>query len=273
MSEELRKTIMDAMRSVSERADEFKACCATFDGEWPDAEDKAIYDAEVALVERLRVALASISDAAQAPVAWANVREDGVIVGLSQHQEDIANWQNPQPLFYAAPVAANAEALGAFDQLKAALLADDEYAWSWHCNLAMPIMDSIHCSPVQANKAGADLMQYLFGIDVRKFKEWHHDEPMAAPLMVEQRRVIVDLLNVARETFNALDDSEEREGADGREHVINSVCFDFVCQALDRLEQLPDDKPGQTLSAAGKAEWALRALLAAPTPTVAKKES
>lgn len=44
------------------------------------------------------------SDAVQAPVAWANVKEDGVIVGLSQHQEDIANWQNPQPLFYGAPV-------------------------------------------------------------------------------------------------------------------------------------------------------------------------
>ena len=68
MSEELRKTIMDAMRSVSERADEFKAGCATFDGEWPDAEDKAIYDAEVALVERLRVALAALSDVVQAPV-------------------------------------------------------------------------------------------------------------------------------------------------------------------------------------------------------------
>ena len=68
MSEELRKTIMDAMRSVSERADELKAGCATFDGEWPDAEDKAIYDAEVALVERLRVALTAISDAAQAPL-------------------------------------------------------------------------------------------------------------------------------------------------------------------------------------------------------------
>lgn len=49
-------------------------------------------------------------DAAQAPVAWANVKEDGVIVGLSQHQEDIANWQNPQPLFYGAPVSSAAAA-------------------------------------------------------------------------------------------------------------------------------------------------------------------
>jgi hypothetical protein len=66
--------------------------------------------------------------------------------------------------------------LSAFEFLKAALHADGDYAWSWHCNLAMPIMDSIHCAPELANKAGADLMQYLFGIDVRKFDQWHHDE-------------------------------------------------------------------------------------------------
>jgi uncharacterized coiled-coil protein SlyX len=34
------------------------------------------------------------------PVAWANVKDDGTIVGLSQHPEDIANWQNPRPLCY-----------------------------------------------------------------------------------------------------------------------------------------------------------------------------
>lgn len=66
-------------------------------------------------------------------------------------------------------------------------------------------------------------------------------------LTAEQRNVIVDLLNLARETYKALADSEEREGADGREHVISSVCFDFVSDALDRLEQLPDDKPSQAL--------------------------
>lgn len=71
----------------------------------------------------------------------------------------------------AAPDAAPS----VFDALKAALQADSSYAWSWHCNFAMTIMDSIHCTPEQANKAAADLMQYLFKIDVRKFSEWHHE--------------------------------------------------------------------------------------------------
>ncbi|WP_321814614.1 MULTISPECIES: hypothetical protein [unclassified Paraburkholderia] len=94
-----------------------------------------------------------------------------------------------------------------------------------------------------------------------------------APLTNDQRNVIIDLINLAREAYNALDDSEEREGDDGREHVVNSVCFDFVCNALERLEQLPDDKPGETLAAAGKAEWALRHLLAAPVAPAAAAPS
>jgi len=76
----------------------------------------------------------------------------------------------PTPQADAAP--------SAFQSLKDALHADSDYAWAWHCNLAMPIMDSIHCTPEQANKASADLMKYLFDIDVRKFAEWHHAAPL-----------------------------------------------------------------------------------------------
>jgi hypothetical protein len=92
---------------------------------------------------------------------------------LEQEWCDVRKLKNAYttPQAECAPVA--------FQALKDALLADDGYAWSWHCNLAMPIMDSIHCTPEQANKAGADLMKYLFSIDVRKFKEWHHDDPQA----------------------------------------------------------------------------------------------
>jgi hypothetical protein len=71
--------------------------------------------------------------------------------------------------------------VSAFQALKTALQADPEYAWSWHCNLAMPIMDSIRCTSEQANKAGADLMQYLFDIDIRKHEHWKdHDGLLAA---------------------------------------------------------------------------------------------
>lgn len=46
----------------------------------------------------------------------------------------------------------------AFDTLKTAMKEDPGYAWSWHCNLAMPIMDAIGVSHADANKAAALLM-------------------------------------------------------------------------------------------------------------------
>lgn len=56
------------------------------------------------------------------------------------------------------------------------------------------------------------------------------------------------LIDLARATYLALEDSEERQGADGREHVIDSANFDAVSNALDALEALPDDKLATTTS-------------------------
>ena len=54
-----------------------------------------------------------------------------------------------------------------FDGLSAAMRDDPEYAWGWLCNLAMPIMDAIDgCTHEQANQAGANLLQHLFGYDI-----------------------------------------------------------------------------------------------------------
>ena len=39
------------------------------------------------------------SSATQKPVAWGNFKEDGTLVGLSQHPEDQANWTNRKPLY------------------------------------------------------------------------------------------------------------------------------------------------------------------------------
>ena len=83
-----------------------------------------------------------------------------------------------------------------------------------------------------------------------------------ATLTDAQVSVIGLLIDLARATHRALDDSEEGTGDDGRFHAIDGQNFDDVSDALDKLEELPDDKPGCTLNAAGKAEWALRALLA-----------
>lgn len=60
----------------------------------------------------------------------------------------------------------------AYETIKGAMRKDDAYAWSWHCNLAMPILDTIHCTHRQANDAAARLMQHLFDVDVTGFQEW-----------------------------------------------------------------------------------------------------
>ncbi len=60
------------------------------------------------------------------------------------------------------------EAPNAMQSLTDALKGDPEYAWAWHCNLAMPIMDNAKVSHRVANITAAHLMQHLFGIDTEK---------------------------------------------------------------------------------------------------------
>lgn len=103
-------------------------------------------------------------------------------------------------------------------------------------------------------------------------------QPVAQP--VEQTRALTDdaravitmLINLARTTYHALDNSEECTGDDGRFHAIGGPEFDEMSDALDALEELPDDRPGYTLAAPGKAEWALRALLTAASPASGETE-
>ncbi|MCD6663472.1 MAG: hypothetical protein LT082_08740 [Comamonas sp.] len=82
-----------------------------------------------------------------------------------------------------------------------------------------------------------------------------------------ERAAIQALITLAHATHLALDDSEEFEGPEGRSHGIAGQNFDDICQALDVLEELPDDKPGETLAPGGRAEWALRRLLTAGAVT------
>lgn len=59
----------------------------------------------------------------------------------------------------------------AFEALKKAIQEDHSYAWSWHCNVAMPFQDE-GGNHEQANRAAARFMQMLFDLDVTTFKEW-----------------------------------------------------------------------------------------------------
>ncbi len=62
-------------------------------------------------------------------------------------------------------------AKGALDTLKTAIQKDDSYAWTWHCNIAMPLQDE-GIPHEQANRAAARLMDILFGVDITKTPQW-----------------------------------------------------------------------------------------------------
>lgn len=51
-----------------------------------------------------------------------------------------------------------------FKVIEELIKSDDEYAWGWHCNLAMPIHDE-GVSYVVANKAAGRIMASIFGVD------------------------------------------------------------------------------------------------------------
>lgn len=53
-----------------------------------------------------------------------------------------------------------------FEQIKAQIHADPEYAFSWLCNLAVPIIDAAGVDPEKANAAGALIMAHMFNYDI-----------------------------------------------------------------------------------------------------------
>lgn len=61
---------------------------------------------------------------------------------------------------------------GAWHILTMAMITDPDWAWSVHCNLAMPIMDTLNCSHIEANNAAAILMKHIFNYDVTQLREF-----------------------------------------------------------------------------------------------------
>ena len=60
----------------------------------------------------------------------------------------------------------------AFEKLGAAVTSDPDYAWAIHCNIAMPIMDELHCTHEQANLAAARILHHWWKIDITKHRHW-----------------------------------------------------------------------------------------------------
>jgi hypothetical protein len=66
--------------------------------------------------------------------------------------------------------------------LKRQLRRDEAYAWTWQCNVACAISDSMYRSKVDpsywaCNEAAADVLRHCFGVDTRQLVEY---KPIAA---------------------------------------------------------------------------------------------
>lgn len=57
--------------------------------------------------------------------------------------------------------------------LKDNLQGDMDYAWSWFCNIAVPMQDE-GVSHETSNKAAARVMQNLFGVDITKCEHYKY---------------------------------------------------------------------------------------------------
>jgi len=56
------------------------------------------------------------------------------------------------------------------DQMK----KDNDFAWSWHCNIAMPIYDSTNLSKRKCNQIAVNLMRHLFDVDTSENKHYEY---------------------------------------------------------------------------------------------------
>jgi hypothetical protein len=82
------------------------------------------------------------------------------------------------------------------------------------------------------------------------------------------REALEALIAVAHAAFDLADNSETT-GLRAADEVVSIETGDFhkLSGALDRLDNLPDDQPGVTMSGPAKAEWALRIALPPAQPS------
>ncbi len=83
-------------------------------------------------------------------------------------------------------------------------------------------------------------------------------QPYPIPLDPLQLKALQGLLDLAQATYFAMDDAAQ---LDDMSSLVDEENANVVCNALDALDELPDDRPGYTMSGPAKARWALRALI------------
>lgn len=78
----------------------------------------------------------------------------------------------------------------AMKKITKAVIRDKEYAYSWHCNLAMAFIDE-GCLNETAQRGAGRFMQILFGVDTYKIHlEYMNPPGMTARFMADARAVL-----------------------------------------------------------------------------------
>lgn len=114
----------------------------------------------------------------------------------------------------------------AMNVLRQALYDDPEYAWSWHCNLAMASIDE-GMDWNSAQFAAARFMQICFGVDTTKNDHFEaEDKPFLEKVAVNSDARLVH----AKELLQKYDETCLKLGAThpmayGQYHWVVQACF------------------------------------------------
>lgn len=102
----------------------------------------------------------------------------------------------------------------AFDVLKNAVNNDPDYAWSWHCNIAMAFVDE-GGSHEAANKAAARIMSILFEHDITKHPHYQYRDispEQEAKLMESYKELHGEIIDQVVTESNLLPPTDQDHG-------------------------------------------------------------
>lgn len=88
----------------------------------------------------------------------------------------------------ADPSALALELASSVSTIRGAMAKDTDYAWAWHCNIAMAAFDA-GCPHDVANEGAARFMELLASVDTRKhpaFAQTQRSDPTGVPEAEEQ---------------------------------------------------------------------------------------
>lgn len=131
-----------------------------------------------------------------------------VFVQKLESSDTLITYKNPVNLEVSEepPIIA-----GAFALLQADIQKSTSYAWSWHCNLAMAVVDA-GGSHELGNKASASFLQRTFSVDVTRMREyrglevrWADQKEASTPQPTPTRLALCLKLSDAPSEFRSVD--------------------------------------------------------------------